>query len=75
MCYIDDRSWVLTNVDGESAEVFDLETDPLCTRDIAKDDDGSRFKTAWERLMSDAGGELPDYSDRRRTDAVGQKPR
>ena len=30
-------------------------------RDIASDDDGLRFRTAWERLLSDAGGELPDY--------------
>jgi arylsulfatase A-like enzyme len=61
LCYIDDRSWVLTDVDGGSAQVFDLETDPHCTRDIAEVEDGSRFRIAWERLLRDAGGELPDY--------------
>jgi arylsulfatase A-like enzyme len=86
LCYIDDRSWVLTNVDGESAEVFDLEADPLCTCDIAEVDDSTRFRTAWERLLSDAGGELPDYRGDwleklpnyrgvRETDALGRPKR
>ena len=61
LSYIDDRSWVLTNVDGASAEVFDLEADPECTIDISGKDNGARFRTAWDRLLDDAGGKLPDY--------------
>ena len=72
LCYIDDRSWVLTNIDGKPQEVFDLESDPLCTCDIKETADPSHFKLAWERLLSDAGGELPDYRGGWETDALGR---
>lgn len=72
LCCIDDRSWVLTNIDGKPQEVFDLESDPLCTCDIKETTDPSRFKLARERLLSDAGGELPDYRGGWETDALGR---
>ncbi len=72
LAYIDDRSWVLTNVDGQVQEAFDLEADPTCQLDIASSA-GDRFALAWERLLQDAGGELPDYRVQRQTDASGQR--
>ena len=72
LAYIDDRSWVLTNVDGQVQEAFDLEADPTCQLDIASSA-GDRFALAWERLLQDAGGELPDYRVQRQTDAIGQR--
>ena len=71
LCYIDERSWVLTNVDGIPQEIFDLESDPHCIRDIKDTADQSRFKVAWERLLADAGGSFPDYRGSRETDAIG----
>jgi len=71
LCYIDERSWVLTHVDGIPQEIFDLESDPHCTRDIKDTADQSRFKVAWERLLADAGGSFPDYRGSRETDAIG----
>jgi len=72
---IDDRSHVLTSIDGRPQEIFDLEADPACLHDIAARDGGQRFKQAWDRLLADAGGELPDYRGRKQTDAIGQKAR
>jgi len=73
LCYIDDRSWVLTDVDGELQEMFDLESDPECMDDVAELMGSSHFPPAWDRLLRDAGGSFPDYRGRRETDAIGQK--
>ena len=35
--------------------------------------DGKRLSTAWERLLHDAGGDLPDYRLGKQTDAIGQR--
>lgn len=71
LCYIDDRSWVLADIDGRRKEVFDLEHDPLCSNDLSADDEG-RFELAWRRLLQDAGGAFPDYRTTKRTDAIGE---
>ena len=72
LAYIDDRSWVLTDVDARPQEAFDLEADPTCQRNIMAKA-GERFDLAWERLLYDAGGEFPDYRSKRQTDAIGQR--
>ena len=72
LCYIDDRIWALTNIDGELQELFDLEADPQCQRDIAGRADPSLFRRAWDRLLADAGGSFPDYRRVQQTDAVGR---
>ena len=73
LCCLDDKSWVITNIDGEVRDVFDMESDPACQTDIASKDNGVRFRKAWDRLVADAGGDLPDYRERARTDAIGEK--
>ena len=74
LCYIDDEAWVLTNTDGEQREAFDLATDPACQHPLHDAQSTAALEKAWERLCEDAGGEFPDYRDRSRTDAIGQKP-
>ena len=74
LCYIDDRSWVLTDIDGRQKEVFDLENDPDCRSPLAGPESETLFSRAWQRLIEDAGGEFPDYREHRQTDAIGQRP-
>ena len=61
ICYIDDKHWFLTDIDGQPLEAFDLATDPECRCDIAAGIDRSVFDRAWKRILDDANGELPDY--------------
>jgi arylsulfatase A-like enzyme len=73
--YRDADFWVFCDLDGEQRHVFDLYTDPDCQHDIADQTDSARtaFTLAWKRIMADAGGTLPDYRDRRQTEADGQR--
>ncbi len=73
LCYVDSKSWVLTDIDGNPGEVFDLESDPRCQKPLAGALASERFSIAWERLLQDAGGEFPDYRKLKKTDAIGQK--
>jgi len=73
VCYIDDRTWALGSVTGEPREVFDLESDPDCMTSILENGGRERWKKAWERLLADAGGTIPDYDIKGKTDAVGHK--
>jgi arylsulfatase A-like enzyme len=73
LCYIDDHTWALGNIDGHAEQVFDLDADPQCTRDIAASDNGKRWKTAWDRILHDADGELPDYRTTDFSDALGRR--
>ena len=63
VCYIDDNHWIMTNIDREPLEVFDLGTDPDCQCNIADRVDKAVFDRAWKRIVDDADGELPDYRD------------
>ncbi|MHC4713493.1 MAG: sulfatase [Planctomycetota bacterium] len=72
LCYIDDETWALGDVDGNASEIFDLATDPDCQRTIVESGK-DRWRKAWERLLSDAGGEFPVYRGMEKTDAVGTK--
>jgi arylsulfatase A-like enzyme len=75
LCYVDDKMHVLTDVDGQPQDIFDLESDPACTRNIADEVDDSWFQRAWARLLYDAGGEFPDYRGLPQTDAIGRAKR
>jgi len=72
LCYIDSEYWVICDVDGSSREIFDLSRDPECQRDLAQEADPQIFERAWSRLLRDAGGNLPDYRGRKKTDALGR---
>ncbi len=72
LCYIDDNTWALGNIDGTMQEVFDIKSDPDCMRMLNKDAARQRWKGAWERLLLDAGGCFPDYRTKRITDALGR---
>jgi arylsulfatase A-like enzyme len=73
--YRDDRYWIFCDLDGERRHVFDLHADPNCQHDIADQTEAVRaaFALAWERILADAGGTLPDYRDKQHTEADGQK--
>jgi arylsulfatase A-like enzyme len=73
--YRDDDTWVFCDLDGERRHVFDLKNDADCQRDIADQTDVARayFARAWGRILADAGGALPDYRNRRHTEADGQQ--
>jgi len=70
-CYIDDEIWVLTNIDGGPQDLFQLERDPDCHQTIAVAPDDKRFVRAWEGILKDADGVLPDYRQTRLTDNIG----
>ena len=72
VCYVDDQTWALGDVDGTVQELFDLKVDPHCQVDVLEGE-GDRWKLAWERLLRDAGGASPDYRQMTQTDAIGQK--
>ncbi len=69
--YIDRRNWVLCDIDGNASGIFDLENDPECRVDLGDEADPAITDLAWKRLKLDAGGELPDYREKKRTDAIG----
>lgn len=75
LCYVDDKTWALTDIDGCPQEVFDIESDPACRRSIDKASATDRFAVAWKRLLEDANGGFPDYRGSQRTDAIGQSVR
>jgi arylsulfatase A-like enzyme len=69
--YVDDKNWFFSTVRREGPRLFDLEADPTCQHNIA-DRATDRIDRAWERIMLDAGGELPHYARQRATDALGR---
>jgi arylsulfatase A-like enzyme len=71
VCYIDDDHWIRADVHGSLGEAFEVRADPLCQHDIAESLDSAVLEMAWERILADAGGELPVYEDPRGTDAIG----
>ncbi len=71
LCCIDDDWWVRTSVSGEPGEAFELCGDPFCQDDLVGELPPDVFDRAWQRLLADAGGDLPVYDNPRRTDAVG----
>ncbi len=72
LCYVDKQNWILANIDREMGEVFDLGSDPTCTKDLGEAADRGLFSRAWRRLLEDAGGRFPDYRERKQTDAIGR---
>ena len=73
LVYINDRTHLLTNVDARPQEAFDLECDLACRNPLPEAETKARLKLAWQRLMDDAAGEMPDYRVMKQTDAIGQK--
>ena len=72
VCYIDDETWAIGDIDGNLLEIFDLNTDPDCMKPLGESEAEGRWKLAWDRLLSDAGGEFPDYRGLPKTDALGR---
>lgn len=64
LCYVDDKTWLLTDVRGGPGDAFDLEVDPECRTLLPDAERNRRFPHAWERLLADAGGEFIDWNQR-----------
>jgi arylsulfatase A-like enzyme len=73
LCYIDDKNWVMTDIDGKPQEIFDLASDARCQQPLDLAQSKGVFARAWKRLLRDAKGEFPDYRKLNHTDAIGQK--
>ena len=73
LCYIDEDHWILTNIDRQQREIFDLRSDPGCRYNLEDEAETGIFTKAWTRLLEDAGGNFPDYRIGTRTDAIGRK--
>jgi len=76
--YRDERHWAIIRTDGKPRALFDLKEDPDCDNDLL-DEDGRDDREvndivdkAWERILADAGGEIPIYNVSGRTDALGR---
>jgi len=69
--YKDRKSWFFGSVRFEQPRLFDLEADPTCRHDIAAKG-AERIALARERILQDAGGELPYYAYKGTTDALGR---
>ena len=70
--YRDQRYWLLLNTARECPEAFDLTTDPRCQQNIRDQLPAAVLSRAWERLVADAGGEIPVYQGAVKTDAIGR---
>ena len=73
LCYLDDSTWALGDIDGHLQEVFDVKDDPECRSPLEQKDAEPRWERAWRRLLADAGGEFPDYRGAQKTDALGRR--
>ncbi len=73
LSYIDNLTWALGDIDGNCQESFDLGTDPECRKPLGEKEKSQRWKLAWDRILSDAGGEIPDYRGMKYTDALGRR--
>ena len=69
--YKDHATWFFSGADFSGPRVFDLESDPDCTQNIA-DSASERIETAKARILADAKGEIPIYQRQDSTDALGR---
>lgn len=72
--YRDTDYWVILSIKGKPLAVFDLKQDTNCQRNIVSEGCEDIIKKAWNYILEDAGGQLPDYSKMLEvTDALGEK--
>ena len=69
--YKDRKNWFFSQVDFQNPRLFDLEADAICQHNIAERA-ADRIALAQERILADAGGELPLYTRKGSTDALGR---
>nr|MDO8111047.1 sulfatase [Candidatus Sigynarchaeota archaeon] len=71
--YKDARVWMCFNTNGIPISVFFLDQDPRCMHNAVVDVEEELVEKVWAGILNDAGGDIPDYSTFKRTDAIGQK--
>jgi arylsulfatase A-like enzyme len=72
--YTDDRNWFFSDVDGREAHLFDLESSRPFDA-LIQDKAPERVALARNRLMEDAGGEIPLWSRATLADPVTKRIR
>ena len=70
--YRDHKYWVIIDVSGKPRAVFDIQEDANCRSNIIATSD-EVVNRAWRLILQDAGGQLPIYDMKAKTDAVGRK--
>lgn len=72
--YYDRASWMVFDIHGQPKYVFDCAADPHCRNNLAalRGKEDPAVAQAWQRILRDAGGEIPTYDIRNQTDAVGR---
>ncbi|MFX0098154.1 MAG: sulfatase [Candidatus Hodarchaeota archaeon] len=73
--YRDEEVWMVFTAYGIPADVYYLKKDPLLERNEVYDVEEELADKVWERILHDAGGTIPTYTIKSRTDAIGQKIR
>ena len=71
--HFDGEWWAFCEVDGKDRHLFQVIEDPGLQNDLGASP-GPVWEKIWQRILADAGGELPDYRDLKATDAIGQRP-
>ena len=71
--YRDDRLWMIFSVYGIPLDVYYLQEDPSCNNNKVVNVEEHDADLAWNRILHDAGGQIPVYDKKFRTDAIGQK--
>lgn len=73
MWYRDSKYWIIMDIEGTPLDVFNIQEDPNCQNNLVSIVSGDIIAMAWERILEDAGDELPDYRSLKQTDAIGGK--
>ena len=76
MTVIDDKWWLNCKVDGKGAFLYDLTTDPMLEKNIAKEHKDV-VNNLFAKGLADAGGSFPDYvleAAKKQTDSPGCSP-
>jgi len=69
----DEAWWLIYALDGTLQYAFDLAADPGCRSNRAHDCPEAARRLGWQRLLDDAGGEMPREDFRSKaTDAIGR---
>ncbi|HUT75677.1 MAG TPA: sulfatase [Armatimonadota bacterium] len=69
--YRDDEWWLVYGIEGELPYAFHLAADGACRDNRAPDCPAAVRARGWQRLLDDAGGDLP-HANQELTDAVGR---
>ncbi len=74
--YRDEKLWAILDIDGNFLEAFEIKNEEVIMKDISNELSEDYKDKVWQRILNDAGGEVPDYRHLYHTfytDALGEK--